>query len=268
MRELSVRIPAEALEEVLDALLPLAPRGVHEASRAGEVELRLRGAEPPRAEVQAAVAPWGVRVEECSVSDDWRERRAADFEPLLLNGRLAVRPDWAPAPDADVVDIVLAEGSAFGTGGHPTTRACLDLLLTLEPRGSFADLGCGSGVLAIAASKLGWAPVVAVDVDEASVEATTHNSRVNDARVEARAADLAVEAPPGGATVAANVPAALHAELSGRLGRPEHLVISGVQEHEAQDVIAAYARHGLGLSRRLERGGWVVALLEPCARGR
>ena len=86
------------------------------------------------------------------------------------------------AAAGDGIDLVIDPGQAFGTGAHHTTRLCLELLLELEPAGAFADWGCGSGVLAIAAARLGWAPVLACDSDPAAVEATRENAAVNGVR--------------------------------------------------------------------------------------
>ncbi len=87
-----------------------------------------------------------------------------------------------------LIDLVVDPGQAFGTGAHATTRLCLELLLDVEPRGSLADLGCGSGVLALAAARLGFAPVVALDHEAAAVEATLENARANGDRAPRRAA--------------------------------------------------------------------------------
>ena len=112
------------------------------------------------------------------VPDDWAERWRAFHEPVLVGERIWVRPPWSePRPGA--IDLVVDPGQAFGTGSHPTTRLSLELLLELEPEGSLADLGCGSGVLAIAAAKLGFGPVSAIDHDPAALEATRANAAAN-----------------------------------------------------------------------------------------
>ncbi len=121
--------------------------------------------------------------------DAWRE-----FHHGVLVGRLWVGPPWEPAP-AGAVPVVIDPGRAFGTGAHPTTRLCLELLQEVEPS-SVLDVGCGSGVLAIAAAKLGFAPVGAFDLDEVAMETTAANAEANDAGVdvldELRPAALAV----------------------------------------------------------------------------
>lgn len=268
MRELAFRIPGVVLEDVLDVLLPLAPRGVHEVQRDDKVEVRLRGDELPRAAVEAVLAPWDVRIAERTLSDDWRERRKADFEPLVVAGRVALRPQWAPVSDG-VVNVVFADDAAFGSGGHPTTRACVELLVGLDPAGGFADLGCGSGVLAVAARLLGWAPVLAIDVDPAAVEATRRNAVASGADLEASLCDLlSDEGFPEALTMAANVPQMVHLELAGRLSSAERLVVSGIQSHEAAETFDRYRVSGFEVVRRLEYAEWVAALLVACVRAR
>ena len=139
------------------------------------------------------------------VPDDWADRWRAFHKPVRIGDRLHVRPPWEP-PSADgLLEIAIDPGQAFGTGGHDTTRLCLELLLDLEPGGAFADLGCGSGVLAIAAAKLGWSPVLGVDHEAESVEATRENARVNGVEVSASRADLRAAPAPTAPTVAANL---------------------------------------------------------------
>ena len=101
-----------------------------------------------------------------------------------MGGRLWVRPPWAP-PRPGALDLVVDPGQAFGTGAHPTTKLSLELMLELDPGGSFADLGCGSGVLAIAAAKLGFAPLVAVDNELAALDATRANAAANGVELDA-----------------------------------------------------------------------------------
>jgi ribosomal protein L11 methyltransferase len=265
VRELTLRVPREAVEDVLDRLLPLVPGGVREVPRNGDVELRLRGEPlPNRDELISAAGRWPHELSEREVPDDWRERRLLDYRPEAIGGRLVVRPDWAPAPGGGTLDIVLSEASAFGAGTHPTTRTCLELLLQARPLGSFADLGCGTGVLAILAAKLGWRPVVAIDIQPESIEVIAANAAANGVSVDARSADLSSEAPPAADGFAANVPSALHQRISASLATPvpRLAVLSGYRPTDAGDVLAAYAACGLRAVRELERDGWAVALLE------
>ena len=116
-----------------------------------------------------------------------------------------MRPPWEPAGTSPI-DLVIDPGQAFGTGAHATTRLCLEMLLSLsEAGGAFVDLGCGSGVLAIAAARLGYAPVLALDNDPASVQATADNAAVNGVELEVRRFDLRSEDVPAAGTVTANL---------------------------------------------------------------
>ena len=150
-------VRADAVEAVLDALVPLLPRGVHERDLGdGRAELAFhehRDALPPRATLEAAAGAALLGWAEEEVPDDPRERRRRYGRGWTVAGRLRVRgPDDAPGDGALPELVIEAGGGAFGTGAHPTTRMCLELLLDLEPAGGFADLGCGAGVLAIAAA--------------------------------------------------------------------------------------------------------------------
>ena len=127
------------------------------------------------------------------------------------------------------------------------------MILGLEPGGSFADLGCGSGVLAIVAAKLGWGPVIAVDVSASSVGSAVANAAASGAELDARALDLFGEPAPPARTVAANVPAAVHEAIAGSLAAqveaggeaPAVLIASGISQADRAAVAAAYARLGL-----------------------
>src|SRR5205807_10666208 len=164
---------------------------------------------------------------------------------------------WAPRPGASRIDAVLSDSAAFGGGTHPTTRTCLELLLDLPPGGSFADLGCGTGVLAIVAARLGWKPVAAVDLQRAAVDATRTNATLNEVAIDVAVMDLSGQPPPAAEGFAANVPAALHAIIAGAWGDhgPGAGLISGFDPAEAADVLGAYAARGLRERRRVDSGG-------------
>ena len=264
MREVVLRVPASALEDVLDRLLPTVPGGVREVPAGeGEVELFMRGdGLPSLAEIVAAADPTPYEISERQVSDDWRERRLADYRPEVIGERLVVRPDWAPVAAPGLIDISLTDVGAFGEGAHPTTRGCLELLLGLEPAGSFADLGCGSGVLAILAARLGWDPVVAVDLLPASVEAARANAEHNRVSIEVDLADLASESVPAVDAFAANVPSEIHQVIAaGGAGGARSVLVSGFGADRADAVIGTYAIAGLCERRRAQRSGWVLCEL-------
>jgi ribosomal protein L11 methyltransferase len=117
------------------------------------------------------------------VEDGWEDRWQTFHRPIEV-GRLWIGPSWEQPPDGPLA-VVIDPGRAFGTGAHPTTRLCLALLQTVEP-GALLDVGCGSGVLSIAAAVLGFSPVVAVDVEPSAVEATLANARRNGVTVDAQ----------------------------------------------------------------------------------
>ncbi|HEV2074806.1 MAG TPA: 50S ribosomal protein L11 methyltransferase [Thermoleophilaceae bacterium] len=188
MIRLAIRAPSEASEPVAAALLQLAPSGLEQVDGDGFVEYAIYGAPgevPSLPDGPAEIGGVPVTVRGDEVPDDWEERWKRFHGPVLVDGRLYVRPPWGePAVRPGVVEVVIDPGRAFGTGSHPTTRLCLELMLALRPEGSLADLGCGSGVLSIAAAKLGFRPVTALDADRAAVDATVLNARANGIALE------------------------------------------------------------------------------------
>lgn len=272
MIRLAVRVGADDAGVVLAELLELSPAGVEETSVDGGVEYVLYGASgelPALGDLHAAAGDVLVGVTTTEVADDWDERWKRWHRPVELSGaagRLRVRPPWEPAlAGPDVLELVVDPGQAFGTGAHATTRLCLELLLGLpaQARGALADWGCGSGVLAVAAARLGFAPVVAVDCDPLAVQATAVNARVNGADVQAARADLRDGPLPWAPTVCANLLRPLLLELARQLERPpRRLIASGLLGEEADEVAAAFARHGLVESDRREQAEWSALLLE------
>jgi ribosomal protein L11 methyltransferase len=174
---------------------------------------------------------------------------------------LRVRPPWESAA-GDLDELVIDPGQAFGTGAHPTTRLSLELLLDLEPAGSLVDLGCGSGVLAIAAARLGFGPVCAVDSERAAVDATLENARANAVQLdEVRRLDLRREAAPDADVVTANLVRPLLLRVAELLERgPRALIASGLLAGEEDEVAAAFA--SLRERRRLTDAGWSALLLQ------
>jgi ribosomal protein L11 methyltransferase len=246
---LAVRVNAEHAELVLAELLELVPSGVEEAELSGGVvEYAVYGAPgelPALPELEAAAGDALVQIHSDEIADDWSERWRRFHRPLVLADRLTVRPPWEP-PQPTGLDVVIDPGRAFGTGAHATTRLCLELMLA-EPRaaGSFVDLGCGSGVLAIVAAKLGWSPVVALDNDPAAVAATHENAHANRVELQARRFDLRTEQVPECDFVAANVLAPpLRAWAAAQRDLPPALILSGLLVEEVDDVAAAFAARG------------------------
>ncbi|MEJ7797984.1 MAG: 50S ribosomal protein L11 methyltransferase, partial [Solirubrobacteraceae bacterium] len=195
MIRLAVRVARADAEIALAELLALAPAGVEEVDHGDMIEYAVYGELgklPALPALRAAVGETLVDVTTTEIADDWASRWREFHRPVTIGGRLHVRAPWhdAPSSEAGLLDIVIDPAQAFGTGAHHTTRLCLEALLELEPAGALVDLGCGSGVLAIAARKLGWEPVIGFDHEHASVAATRDNVAVNGVLVQARHADL------------------------------------------------------------------------------
>jgi ribosomal protein L11 methyltransferase len=264
---LAVRSPARDAERVLAALLELAPSGVEQVDGDETVEFAVYGAPGELPELDAGAAEVGgvrVTVSGEEVPDDWAERWKRFHVPILVADRLYVRPPWEEAPlRPGVIDLRIDPGRAFGTGAHATTRLCLELLADLagaEPHGSFCDLGCGSGVLAIAAAKLGYGPIEAVDSDRLAVDATNLNARENGVALDVVRANLREEPPPPADVVAANLMRPLLLRVAELVDhRPAALILSGLLDDEADEVAAAFAP--LDEARRLSDRGWTALLL-------
>jgi len=220
-------------EPELLLLLHLFPEGVEELDGAFAVY-----AEEP---------PIGFDlIEADEVSEGW-EDAWKDFHHGVSIGRLWVGPPWE-SPPADLVPVVIDPGRAFGTGAHATTRLCLDFLQDTEPT-SLLDVGCGSGVLSIAAAKLGFAPIAAVDLDAVALESAQENAKANDVEIEIgetmRPAALAVM------NIALEVVQGLLPKL-----QVQRAITSGYLERDDPSV-AGWQR----IERRV-RDGWAADLLE------
>ena len=229
-------------------MLELFPDGFEEVDGPDSVELVAYT--DPGGEERLWQAFGGARADD--VAADWRDRWKAFHRPVRI-GPLWIGPPWADAPP-DTESVVIEPGRAFGTGSHPTTRLCVELLLELE-RGSVVDVGCGSGVLAIAAAKLGFAPVMALDSDEHAVAATRANAAANGVDVRAAVADAAAADLPQTDIALANITRPTLEALAPRL-RSRLLVGSGYLPTDATKL-AAY-RH----VRRITRDSWAADLYE------
>ena len=277
MIRLALRVRREDAEIALAELLELAPSGVEERQLDGDIiEYAVYGPPgelPALPDLRAAVGGALVEVVTEEIPDDWHERWKAFHRPVQVSGpggSLLVRPPWEePAGGPEVIDLVIDPGQAFGTGAHHTTRLCLELLLELEPGGACVDVGCGSGVLGIAAARLGWDPVLGVDHETESVEATRENAEVNGADVRALDFDLLHDGrAPGAPTVLANLlrPLLLRVARDGFEGEtPQALIVSGLLAHEADEIAEAFAEyHGLREVDRRHGGEWAALLLRAC----
>jgi ribosomal protein L11 methyltransferase len=285
---LAVRCQPELAEQVLAELTVLAPNGVEEERGPGYVEYAIYGGEgelPELGEIEAAAGGGLVELVATQVPDDWADRWQDFHRPLLVGDRLWLRPSWEEQR-AGAIDLVIDPGRAFGTGAHPTTRLCLELLLELEQAGEaggpLTDLGTGSGVLAIAAAMLGWNPVRAYDHEPASIEAAAANAAANDVTVELEQLNLREGLPDLAPAVVANLTAPVLMAVASQLregngGRahrslpagappspppvPATIVCSGLLPTELDDVVAAFAPFGLAEADRRHDGDWSALLL-------
>jgi ribosomal protein L11 methyltransferase len=246
-------------------VLELAPAGVEQVDGDGWVEYALYGAPgelPALPPGEAEVGGVRAQVSGSEVPEDWADRWRRFHRPVEVGGRLRVRPPWEPAAARPgLTEIVIDPGRAFGTGAHPTTRLCLELLLGLSPAGSFADIGCGSGVLAIAAARLGFAPVAALDNEPAALEAARGNAEANGVALDRlELLDLRDGPPPAAGAAAANLVRPLLLELARwPWQRPRVLLASGLLAGEEGEVAAAFAP--MREVRRVSAEGWSALLL-------
>lgn len=270
MIRLAVRCSPEQADLVLAELVVLAPNGAEEERGPGYVEYAIYGGAgelPELGEIEAALGEGRVEVSATEVPEDWADRWQDFHKPLLVGGRLWLRPSWEE-PREGALDLVVDPGRAFGTGAHPTTRLCLELLLELEAAGeacgALTDLGTGSGVLAIAAAKLGWEPVRGCDQEEAAIEAAAANAALNRVAVELEQLNLRERLPALAPTTVANLTGPVLGAVAARLGDagvPRTMICSGLLGAELEEVSAAFAAAALAEAERRRDGDWAALLL-------
>ena len=297
--ELSVEADVEAVEAVSEILGRAAPGGVVvepafdlveeglgarvDPTRPATVRAYLPARDPAAAEAEAAsiadalghlqafgLRPIGELRTRVVHEADWANAWKAYFPVLRVGRRLVIRPTWRRHKAvADELVLALDPGMAFGTGLHPTTRLCLAMLEAVADRGEalesarVLDVGCGSGILAIAAIRLGAARAVGVDIDPIAIEATAANAKRNGIarRIRARVGSLPSGDPPF-EVVVANLIAGVLVPLAGPLHdelRPGGvLVASGIFIDREAEVRAAFETAGLVVDGRLDEGDWVA----------
>lgn len=196
---------------------------------------------------------------ETVAEQDWVRLTQSQFDPIPISGRLWIVPSWHAAPDPDALVLVLDPGLAFGTGSHPTTRLCLKWLEAKVRGGeSVLDYGCGSGILAIAARKLGAGRVVGADIDPQAVAASRDNAARNDADIEFHLPD----ALPAGefdilvANILTNPLKALMPLLAARVRAGGRIALSGILAEQADEVMALYGT-AFAMHAWAEEDGWV-----------
>jgi len=190
---------------------------------------------------------------------NWVQLTQSQFDPIRVSERLWIVPSWHEAPDPEAIVLVLDPGMAFGTGSHPTTRLCLEWLeRSVTPGISILDYGCGSGILAIAAAKLGAGEILGVDIDAQAVSAAKCNAERNE--VSARFDDSAKEIRGQFDIVVANILSnplkALAPAICAHVAPGGRLALSGILAEQSEDLIAAYSPY-LALEVADSRDGWV-----------
>jgi ribosomal protein L11 methyltransferase len=191
-------------------MLALFPEGFEEAERGDAYELSAYTDDGGEARMSAVFGPVAAK----DVPVDWEERWKHFHRPVRA-GRIWIVPPWEQGPQGEE-SITIDPGRAFGTGAHPTTRLCLELVSELEPA-SLVDVGCGSGVVAIAAAKLGFAPVIGLDSDPHAITAAEANASVNGVELDLQRVDARVDPLPRTDVGVANISEELVAAVGPRL---------------------------------------------------
>ncbi|WP_339935017.1 50S ribosomal protein L11 methyltransferase [Vreelandella glaciei] len=199
---------------------------------------------------------------------DWEREWMDDFTPLQMGQRLWIVPSWHEPPHADAVNLILDPGLAFGTGTHPTTALCLEWLDELAVAGHLAqqtvlDVGCGSGILAIAALKLGASHADATDIDPQALQASRDNAERNGIAEPDLTLYYPEQLSDGGGypVVTANILAGPLVELApmiaGHVAPGGRIALSGILANQANEVYEAYAAQGIAMEEPVIREGWV-----------
>jgi ribosomal protein L11 methyltransferase len=238
----SVVVALEQAEEARALALELVPGGFEERTRGDEVELGLYVPETDVDRLHSAFPGARAVPVELGWEDAWRA-----FHRPVRAGGVWIGPPWEQQPPGEPV-VVIDPGRAFGTGAHPTTRLCVELL-AVAPRGSLLDIGCGSGVLSIAGARLGYGPLQAVDDDPVAVEVTRANAAANGVALEARVVDALSEPLPRADLAVANILLGAVEQVLSRIAA-DHVITSGylADEHPAAP--------GWSLLETREADGW------------
>jgi ribosomal protein L11 methyltransferase len=300
--EVSLTVNGELAEAVADVLARFAPSGVMTQQAVGFKDDEDEGT-PAGPITVCAYLPANDKLEETRhkleeslfylgmiqplptpvftpiADQNWMEAWKEHYQPIPIGKRLIILPAWLDSPDTSRISIKIDPGMAFGTGTHPTTQLCLELLekafnkpsASSTQNSAVIDVGCGSGILSIAALKLGASFALGVDIDEASVKASRENAKVNDIAFEQFAIGLGSvaevlegnfsvrEAPLVLANILASVIIRLFEIGLAKLVTPGGtLILSGILAEQAEPVIAAARSHGLQLSDKRQLEDWVA----------
>ena len=296
--EVSLTVNGELAEAVADVLARFAPNGVtteqavdfvndeDEGTPVGPVTVRAfleadDKLEETRQKLEKSlyylgmIQPLPAPVFTMIPDENWMEAWKVHYHPIAVGKRLIIVPAWLTSPDANRVPIKIDPGMAFGTGTHPTTQLCLELLESFVPTGrKVIDVGCGSGILSIAALKLGASFALGVDIDEASVKASRENADANGIPMDqfAIGRGSVPEVLSGkfgirnASLVLANILAPIIIRLFdmglAKVASPGGaLILSGILADQAAGVIASAETHGLKLEERHQLGDWVALLV-------
>ena len=238
---------------------PAAPLWQHSRITAlFETDADVAGILAAAAERAGLAGPPHYAVEQIA-EQNWVQLTQAQFDPIRISHRLWIVPSWHDAPDPDAISLILDPGMAFGTGSHPTTRLCLEWLdKALRPGAALLDYGCGSGILAIAAARLGASRVVGVDIDPQAVAA----ARANGERNGVTAVFTDSNSPLDGeydfvvANILSNPLRVLAPALCARVKRGGSLVLSGILAEQAAEIVDLY-KSWIPLAVADSRDGWV-----------
>jgi ribosomal protein L11 methyltransferase len=239
-------VPAAEAEIARARMLELVPDGFEEIECPGWVELAAYTDGAGEERIRAVFAD----VSALAIDDGWADRWREFHRPVRVGG-LWIGPPWEQMPSGEQV-VVVDPGRAFGTGAHPTTRACIELLAGLE-RGALLDAGCGSGVIAVAAVRLGFGPVFAVDVDPIAVEVARETVRLNGVPIDIGEADVLRDDLRSADVVVANIErSVVETLLARRPARARTVVTSGYLAGEGPRA------EGWAIVRALELDGWAA----------
>jgi ribosomal protein L11 methyltransferase len=244
LRRVALRVPTVEAESATAWLLDRFPEGLEEVSHGAVTELAVYTDEAGEASVRDVFGD----VRSAAVEDGWVDRWKEFHRPARAGG-VWIGPPWIESPVGELA-VVVDPGRAFGTGAHPTTRACIEILAGLE-RGSLLDAGCGSGVVAVAAARLGFAPVRAVDVDPVAVAVAAETARANGVEIGVETCDVLADALPTAEVVVANIELGVIERLLAR--RPARVAVTSGYLASQEPAAPGWRR-----VERLELEGWAA----------
>lgn len=296
--EVSLTVNGELAEAVADVLARFAPNGVtteqgvkflndeDEGTPSGDITVRAylpvdEHLEDTRHKLEEAlhylgmIQPLPPPAYKQIADQNWMEAWKGRYQPIAIGKHLIIVPAWMDNPDPLRTPIKIDPGMAFGTGTHPTTQLCLELIELHTPRGSeVIDVGCGSGILSVAAVKLGARHALAVDIDPDSIKSSRENAEANNVLdkltiaqgsvAEVKTGQFGISTAP---LVLANILAPVlirlfDAGLADLLAPGGVIILSGILDHQADGVIAAGEKHGLKLREKRQITDWVALAME------